>query len=329
MISVSLKDFEMPGPPIVPTGQSREMLHPRDVASLIRLLIVIQRASFDPSHWNEVGRLFAGLCESFDDENAVALRAVHEWISDDESLELDLSSEMVRCRLPVPRRSGDVVDVLRGIVAPAILEATRFGASRERTTSDEARLELCFEHCPQGMITFGAAGDCLFLNRAAARLLKLTIASRPPLVESRLLPRSLRAAVDAFVSGSAPSSGWITECPVEVGSERLQAFPLVVAADDNRSALLHIFLIPEAKSSDLATRLLRHARLSQQETLVARAILEGKSAATIAREMNLSTHTVRTYVERAYEKLGVANRYELMRMASSMPDHPARDDSTG
>ncbi|HYI07476.1 MAG TPA: helix-turn-helix transcriptional regulator [Thermoanaerobaculia bacterium] len=307
------------------------MLHARDVASLVRLLIVIQRASTDAAGWEDVNRLFIGLSESFSDEGVAALRAVREWINGDKVAGSDAASESAFDRLPAHCNRNDAVDALRDIVAPAVAEAVRHGTEREYSAANTARLDLCLEHCAQGMMTFAAGGDCLFLNRAAARLLKLPVEPKASLIDRRILPRPLQTLVEQFSARARQRSEWLPTRSFDVSGDRLQCFPLVVTANGARGpeSLLNLFLIAEAGSDSLAERLLRRARLSRQETFVVRALLDGKSNGTIAKEMSLSVHTVRTYVERVYEKLDVANRYELMKLVTSMSGYPGVADTAG
>ncbi len=329
MISVPLSHFDTPrrlGPPRAATdcapAVEQELLHARDVAGLIHLIIVIQRAAVDANGWEEVGRLFAALCESFSGESVAALRAVRGWITDDR--ERTDAHQTAISHLPLPRNESDAADALRDIVAPAIDEAVRNGTSRESAAAMEARLDLCLDHCAQGMMTFAADGRCLFLNRAAARLLKLPVDPERGFLDGRILPRPLRKVVDDFTSTSNPQPEWLPCQLIEISSQRVQCFPLVGRKAGARAAeaLLHLFLVPEPRAESLADRLLVRAHLSKQETFVARAVLDGKSNTAIAREMKLSVHTIRTYVERIYEKLDVANRYELMKLVSSMTDYP-------
>jgi DNA-binding CsgD family transcriptional regulator len=311
-----------------PSATGAEMLHPRDVAALIQLLFVIQGASSDATRWEEVSRMFVRLSESFSGDGMAALRAVREWIGGDGASGDDRAMETAFCRLPAPRMRGDAVDALREIVAPAVTQAVRHGAASAYSAATEARLDLCLEHCTQGMMTFAADGHCLFLNRSAARLLKLPVEPQAHLVDRRILHRSVRKLVEDFAADPQRKGEWLMVRSIEVGGEQVQCFPLIVGKPGlhGPEPLLHLFLIAETTSEDLAERLLRRVHLSKQETFVVRALLAGKSNSAIAGEMRLSVHTVRTYVERVYEKLQVRNRYELLRLVTAAGDHPVPAD---
>lgn len=329
MISVSLRNFDVPRQPVQRTEPADEMLNARDVAALLHLFIAIQRTASDETGWEEVAVRFASLCESVGSRGVAALRAVREYMPRDATAEADPARSQT-LRYLGRDGEGDAVDALRGIIAPAIARAVREGAAETRRAHAEARLELCFEHCVQGMMTFAADGTCLFLNRAAARLLKLVVEPRQPRLDRRMLHRSVRKLVDEFVSAREAKPEWLSVRSLEIGGERVQCLPLIASRTDGEPAesLLHLFLIAEASSDDLAARLLRRARLSKQETVVARALIDGKSNATIAGEMSLSAHTVRTYTERIYEKLEVRNRHELMKLVMAIAEYPAPEGTT-
>jgi two-component system, NarL family, nitrate/nitrite response regulator NarL len=52
--------------------------------------------------------------------------------------------------------------------------------------------------------------------------------------------------------------------------------------------------------------------LSMRELQVVRAAANGKTNKTIANDLNLSEHTIKNYLFRAFEKLGVSSRVELL-----------------
>jgi DNA-binding CsgD family transcriptional regulator len=64
------------------------------------------------------------------------------------------------------------------------------------------------------------------------------------------------------------------------------------------------------------------ALLSRREEEVVRCLAEGLSNREIARQLQLSEHTVKNHVFRIFEKLGLSNRVELVLYAINAP---ARD----
>jgi LuxR family maltose regulon positive regulatory protein len=84
------------------------------------------------------------------------------------------------------------------------------------------------------------------------------------------------------------------------------------------SALLHSFP-PELTSPSLTTNSgVQVEALSQQELRVLRLLVAGLSNADIARELVVSTNTVKTHVKSIYRKLGVNSREEAREVAREL-----------
>jgi DNA-binding NarL/FixJ family response regulator len=75
--------------------------------------------------------------------------------------------------------------------------------------------------------------------------------------------------------------------------------------------------------------LARSLTLSSRELQTVRAIFDGHTEFAIAADLNISPHTVHTYIERLYYKLAVANRMELLlRVTNQFLSLTAAPDST-
>jgi DNA-binding NarL/FixJ family response regulator len=57
--------------------------------------------------------------------------------------------------------------------------------------------------------------------------------------------------------------------------------------------------------------------LTKREEDLVRAVADGSSNRDIARKLNLSEHTVKNYIFRIFDKVGVSNRVELALYALS------------
>jgi len=53
-------------------------------------------------------------------------------------------------------------------------------------------------------------------------------------------------------------------------------------------------------------------RLSRQQAKIVELILQGRKDKQIAVDLGLSVHTVRTYLKRTFERLGVDDRFDLL-----------------
>ncbi len=122
---------------------------------------------------------------------------------------------------------------------------------------------------------------------------------------SRRLERSLVAAAMRLL---APDSEGFQGLPVCVGDIMIRAVTgLADGAEPSptRYAAMHI-----APMSAVGTAVMR---LSPRERAVAQLLVEGYSSVNIAARYSLSTNTVRTFMRRLYDKLGVFNRADLVR----------------
>jgi DNA-binding NarL/FixJ family response regulator len=60
--------------------------------------------------------------------------------------------------------------------------------------------------------------------------------------------------------------------------------------------------------------------LTDRESEIVESLIVGATAREVARELRLSFHTVRTHIRNIYQKLGVANRIELLRWREDNSD---------
>jgi DNA-binding CsgD family transcriptional regulator len=75
----------------------------------------------------------------------------------------------------------------------------------------------------------------------------------------------------------------------------------------SRSSSLKPFFTPQVWDV-----LSQQLKLSKREVQMLKALFDDKSEAGIARDLGLSPHTVRTYMERLHGKVGVKSRTALM-----------------
>jgi DNA-binding NarL/FixJ family response regulator len=70
--------------------------------------------------------------------------------------------------------------------------------------------------------------------------------------------------------------------------------------------------IVEALMQVPASMLTKIAALSKREEEIARLVASGLSNSEVAQRLSLSRHTVKNYLFRVYEKLGISTRIELV-----------------
>jgi len=70
------------------------------------------------------------------------------------------------------------------------------------------------------------------------------------------------------------------------------------------------------------------ARLTSRERDVVRLVADGMRNQEVALRLNLSEHTVRNYLIRIFDKLGISSRVELVLYAFSNTDGSSASDSS-
>ncbi len=93
-----------------------------------------------------------------------------------------------------------------------------------------------------------------------------------------------------------------------------------------RSQELRAVLDAFAESSPFFGPTTGNFRLNERELMVARLVATGQTNRQIARRLNLSEHTVKNYLYRLFEKVGVRSRMEL---AVMMMNEPAQNGTNG
>lgn len=86
------------------------------------------------------------------------------------------------------------------------------------------------------------------------------------------------------------------------------------------SSELHFLLEALSKPGTANLRHLEHAPLSARESDVVRCVAEGLTNREIAARLKLTEHTVKNYLFRIFDKLGVSSRVEVVLYALGNPD---------
>jgi DNA-binding NarL/FixJ family response regulator len=217
-------------------------------------------------------------------------------------------------------------DVLKSeLLAAAFARRPDFRVAGSASTSSEA-VDLAVSLLPQVSLLSTALQDGALAGFVALRRIR---EARPDLRCVMLLPSSdPQMVVDAFRAGAkgvfCPSQshfGMLCRCVRRVHDGQLWA----------SSAQLSCVMEAFARLAPL--RLLNgdgHRILSRREAGVVRLVAAGLTNRDIARELALSEHTVKNYLFRIFDKLGVSSRVELVSFAMGVsdqasleePDHP-------
>jgi DNA-binding CsgD family transcriptional regulator len=211
----------------------------------------------------------------------------------------------------VPTDDGVPTDndrLLQRILEPIVLQALEQRLTLVQTRLSAAQLKSCVDGCTQGVVTFDAAGRCIFSNPAATSML-----GGPPETH---LPAELRRALQPLPHAST-AAHWRDRVAFHAAGRPLHAFPFF-APDEGGGALLHVFLIAEPDIEAAVREVQRRGALSEREAAVLLRVVEGLSYPAIARELGVTTNTVNTFVDRCSEKLKVSGREEMIKLVYSM-----------
>ena len=207
-----------------------------------------------------------------------------------DALRRDRQLEVISPPAAVPRLGGGG-EAAPGECGGAELQSRRGAAARLRTLAAIARIQPGYSrHHAAGLFQ---EESVLQAFRAGAR----GIFSRHDSVET--LSKCIRSVYEGQI--------WANSQQMSFAVEALATSPVVRAVDANGLSLL-----------------------SKREMDVVRSLAEGLTNREIAERLGLSQHTIKNYLFRVYDKLGVSSRLELLFMtltqAGAKPSDGSRRD---
>lgn len=174
-------------------------------------------------------------------------------------------------------------------------------------------LLFAITHASERIIVFDATRAIVFQSEGAARFL-----DRHALPDeiTLLVRRVLAAIASRTVAQTFP--GRI--CLHRVIGGRRWIFRVVFREGDQ--PLVGVFFTDESLSGrfDLNELRQRH-RLTRRETDVLRRLLDGLKNQEIATELAIAEQTVKDYLSSIYEKIGVPDRFSLLRLFVCLSEH--------
>jgi DNA-binding NarL/FixJ family response regulator len=146
------------------------------------------------------------------------------------------------------------------------------------------------------------------LHKSAPQVKTILMLDSP---DQRVIVEAFRAGARGVFSPTQSSFKQLCRCVMQVHAGQIWA------RSDELGAVLDVFSrqagMKVVNSNGLAL-------LTKREEDVVRLLAEGYQNREIARELHLSEHTVKNYLFRVFEKLGISSRVELVLYAlSSMP----------
>jgi len=172
---------------------------------------------------------------------------------------------------------------------------------------------LILDKFPIGVAVFDAGINITYRNKKADLFLK----SHPWPEE---VPAVSRRIFDAISSSRLeelfPGEIYIKKRPE--GATTDWTFKLDIAA--GTAPLVFVYIIQDSVSMRLEINKLRiEFRLTRRESDVLRRVIDGMKNTEISDELSISEQTVKDHLSNIYMKLGVENRFDLIRMLINSP----------
>lgn len=182
---------------------------------------------------------------------------------------------------------------------------------------------------PIGFLVVDGQGAVRFANRTAMKIAKegdgFLLLGNLLSGETSVATARLQEALRIVLSGRsrAGETGNCLSMPRRSGRRPLQIRidRLNIAGAPERNGTLAMILMvdPEYRRGISVTRLRALFDFTEKEALLVRSLMERGNTADVARDLNLSISTVRTYLKRIFHKTGTQTQADLMRLVICSP----------
>lgn len=195
---------------------------------------------------------------------------------------------------------------------------------RMHRAGSEALVEM-MDRIACGIAFAGNSGNIMLLNRNGERIIEardgLALRDKRLLAKSRTDNVELGKAIDLAVSGQSGGSLLIQR---PSGSRPYVVFtvPLsrkLAALWPGAPAAVLIFSDPNDCTAPPADLLMALYGFTKAETQTALRIIQGLGLGTVAKELGISQNTVKTHLQRIFEKTGTCRQAELVRLLLGSP----------
>ncbi|MEW6571645.1 MAG: helix-turn-helix transcriptional regulator [Nitrospirota bacterium] len=174
--------------------------------------------------------------------------------------------------------------------------------------------DFILEKIPVGVVVFNPSLDIIYSNRQATNFLKRFEMPEEVITISR---RIFKAMVTSSIIEFFPGEIYIIKR--FEGSPSNWTFRVFIG--EKPDSFVYIFIIEEKISNKLNMNEIRQQyRLTRRETDILRRVLDGLKNTEIAEELEISEQTVKDHLSNIYVKLGVKNRFALVRSLISSPE---------
>ncbi len=178
--------------------------------------------------------------------------------------------------------------------------------SKFHSGNDDEIINFVFNTLPLGVILLNRKIDIICSNKQASLFLsRFELPEEIPSVSRRIFDALDRSKFQELFPGEISivkkledsPSNWIFRFSV------LQGTPVIV-----------LFIIEDKVSNKVNVNEIRQQyRLTRRETDIVRRVLDGLKNSEIAKELEITEQTVKDHLSNAYAKIGIENRFELVR----------------
>jgi len=168
-------------------------------------------------------------------------------------------------------------------------------------------VNFLFDKIPTGIIIVDKAQNILYQNRKATYFMERF---QLPVEISRVSKRIFNAMQLSKMSEEFPGEIYIKKKYNKSPSN----WTFRIVFQEGPTPYICIFIIEDTISNKLDLNKIRQQfRLTRRETDVLRRVLDGLKNLEIAEELEISEQTVKDHLSNIYMKIGVRNRFSLMR----------------
>lgn len=236
------------------------------------------------------------------------------------------------CSAPMrgePFATDERLELMR-LLVPHLGRALRIEIELETAARRHSRTLEAFEHLRHGVVWLAPAGRVVHFNAAAAAILRgddgLTLRAGRNLTallpsEDTLLKRLLGLAGNGSGSGLRSGGSLSITRPAGRGKLAIHVLPLArdaeIAAPDDATIL--VMIVDTGRPLTPLPHLLRRLYgLTPTEAEIALAVLRSDSLQAAADARAVSLSTVRTHLQRVYDKIGLHRRADLARLLQAL-----------
>jgi DNA-binding CsgD family transcriptional regulator len=174
--------------------------------------------------------------------------------------------------------------------------------------------QVILDKLPLGVLVFSPLMDIIYRNKKADLFLKsYRLPDEVPAVSKRIFD----AVSSSRLAELFPGEVYIKKNPEGASTDWTFKLDVITGPDP----LVIVFIIQDSVSMRLEINKLRlEFRLTRRESDVLRRVIDGMKNSEISDDLSISEQTVKDHLSNIYTKIGVENRFDLIRILINSPE---------